>query len=96
MDDLLSRCIVAYIGDVPFDSLNAARVAAIAGGRTGAIIEQIESLLADVYDAEPPLHATDSLQGMGDSVESFIAARHPQVSSEARRAIANQFTFDWK
>lgn len=96
MDDLLSRCIVAYIGNVPFDSFNHDQVAAIAGSQAGSVIEQIESMLAEVYDADPPLYASDSLQGMGDAVDSFIAARHPAISPEARKAIANRFTFDWR
>lgn len=87
---------MAYIGRVPFDSLNAANLDAIAHENAEAVLNRIEALLSEVYNADPPLQFAGSLQEVGDAVEEFIADRHPEISPEARSAVANRFTFDWK
>lgn len=47
-------------------------------------------------EADPPLWDADTPAQMGDRVASLLQTRHPDLSSEAVKAVANDFTFSWK
>jgi hypothetical protein len=47
-------------------------------------------------EADPPLWDADTAAQAGDRVASWLQTRHPDLSSEAVKAVANDLTFSWK
>ena len=60
------------------------------------MIPRIRDLLEDLYAAEPPLWAVDSVAEIAGSAEVWLRSRYSDLSEEAIGALANQFAFDWK
>ena len=97
-DDRLSRAIVAYIGGVPdFDRTpREVRVRAAVGGDVAGLIATIESIMAEVDAEWQTFWRAGDLREMGDWIEAFVQARHPEVADTALRQIGNRFTYNWK
>lgn len=99
VDEELGRAVLAYVG-VPGrleDASPEDRVVQVVGDKAGLdVLPRIRHLLDDLYNAEPPLWAAESGAEVGRRAESWLGSRHPELTGEAIRALANQFAFDWK
>ena len=97
-DDLLSRCVVAYVGTPGrLDTRSPEeRVVECAGERGFDLLPPVKELVGAVYDADPPLYNSRTVNEMGDAVARFLRERHPELSEEAVEAVANRFAFDYK
>ena len=99
VDEELSRAVLAYVGVAGRleDASPENRVVQVVGGKASRnLFPRIRDLLDDLYNAEPPLWASDSVAEVGRRAESWLGSRHPELTGEAIRALANQFAFDWK
>jgi hypothetical protein len=99
VDEELSRAVLAYVGAPGRlgDRSSEDRVMQVVGERAGFdLVPRIRRLLEDLHNAEPPLWAAESVAEIGRRAEAWLGSRHPELSGEAIRALANQFAFDWK
>ncbi|WP_338178658.1 hypothetical protein [Jatrophihabitans sp.] len=50
----------------------------------------------DLVDGAPPFWQTEDLATATDRIEGLVRDEHPELSDDAIRAIANQYSFTWK
>ena len=98
IDQPLSSSVVAFIGSVGhIDAIPPdERVTRVAGNAAADILPRIKAILEEVYSADLPLFQAASVADMYRQVDTFLRARHAELSDDAIKAIANRFTFDWK
>jgi hypothetical protein len=99
VDEELSRAVLAYVGTPGRlgDGSPEDRVTRVAGEQAGLdLVPRIRRLLDDLYNANPPLWAGESVAEIGRRAEDWLGLSYPELSAEATRAVANQFAFDWK
>ena len=98
IDPLLSRCLLAFVGTPGrLDPRSPEeRVVEIAPHEALDLLPRVKAIVDEVYSAEPSLWQSNSTLEMGAQVETFVTARHPELSPEAVDALANNFCFDWK
>lgn len=98
VDEELSRAVLAYVGSPGRlgDRSPEDRVIDVVGERAGPDLAPCPRLLEDLNHADPPLWAAESVAEIGHRAEGWLGSRHPELSREASRALANQFAFDWK
>jgi hypothetical protein len=98
-DEELSRAVLAYVGTPGRlgDGSPEDRVIHVVGELAGLdLVPRIRRLLDDLHNADPPLWAAESVAEIGRRAEGWLGLRHPELSAEAIRALANEFAFDWK
>jgi hypothetical protein len=99
LDEELSQAVLAWVGEPGRleRSLPEERAVEVVGTDAALeLIPRIRDLLEDLHGAEPPLWAAASAAEIGGRAEVWLKSRHPELSAEATRALANQFAFDWK
>ncbi len=97
-DESLSQAVVAYLG-VPgrLDGVDPEERVLKALGDSGLdLLPAVKAIVDEVYEAEPPLWAADSLEEIGRRVETWLRENHPELTDEAVQALTNRFAFDWK
>jgi len=97
IDESLSRAVLAYVGTPGhLSGVAEERVVEVMGDAGLDLIPRVKLLMDDLYGAEPPLCAAESLEEIGRRVESWLRLHRPELSDEAIRKLVNRYTFDFK
>ena len=96
-DETLSRAVVIYIWGVdglPWPSHRPEALTTVFGDQALDLLPRVQSVLAGVNE-DPPDEKED-LAIAGRRVEASVRRRHPYLSDEAAKAVANLFTYAWR
>lgn len=99
IDSLKSEAVVLYTsrGRSPFPLGDPDAVRALAGGAREDLVRYVEDLVTEMFEAYPLSAADRDPVKAEEMVEVGMAARHPELNSEASRALAWMWSYSaWK
>lgn len=99
VNELLSRGLVAFAGNPGrLDNKSAEERVVAALGSEDAIemLPRIKEIFIELNTAEPPLWSAESETHIWQNVMTFLQSTHSELSTEAAKAAANRFAFDWR
>ena len=57
---------------------------------------RLAAIVAEVNDADPPLHGHESIADVAGAVRRFLAEHHPELSPDAVEVVVRKVTYDWR
>ncbi|MCP2327035.1 hypothetical protein HDA40_005542 [Hamadaea flava] len=94
-DDALSRAVIVFVWGNPrrgWPGSHPDAVRDLFGDQAGALLSRIDALISEAGRVSPD----NDLAVYGRRVAEALQSSHPELSDEARKAVAEKSTYSWR